>query len=140
VYRETNDDSSDRPITDYRLPITDHRPPIMPRDRKHLLFIGVYNTVLALDTATGAEVWRAKLGGTSFVNVHWDGEELFASTKGEVWRLDPRNGNSIWHNKLKGLGFGAVLLASDRAPGASSGPGATAEALRLARSHTAAAT
>ncbi len=86
----------------------------MPRDPRHVLYIGIYNSVLALDTRDGTEVWRAKLGGTSFVNVHWDGEELYASTKGECFRLDPKNGAVIWNNKLRGLGHGIMTMVTTR--------------------------
>lgn len=86
----------------------------MPRDPRHLLFVGIHNSVVALDTRDGSEVWRMKLGGSSFVTVHWDGEELFASAKGEVVRLDSRHGAILWHNRLKGLGTGSVTLASTR--------------------------
>ena len=38
-----------------------------------MVFIGIKGTVLALDRATGQEVWRSKLKGASFVNVILDG-------------------------------------------------------------------
>lgn len=87
----------------------------MPRDPQVLLFVGIKNAVVALDAATGAEVWRAQLRGSDFVSVLWDGEALFASNRGEVWRLDPHTGEALWHNELKGLGWGLASLASSRA-------------------------
>jgi len=82
---------------------------------RDVLFVGIYNSVVALDPRDGSELWRSKLGGGTLLNVHWDGTDLFASTKGEVFRLDPRDGQVVWHNKLKGLGTGFVTLASNRA-------------------------
>lgn len=86
----------------------------MPRNKKHLLFAGIHNVVVALDVRDGAEVWRTKIGGMMLVNVLWDGVELFASAKGEIWKLDPATGELLWHNKLKGLGTGSVIMASSR--------------------------
>ena len=92
----------------------------MPRDPQTLIFIGIKNSVVAVDERTGAEVWRAKLKGSDFVTVLWDGEALIAANSGEAFRLDPRSGAVMWHNELKGLGRGIVSLASSRAPTQSS--------------------
>jgi putative pyrroloquinoline-quinone binding quinoprotein len=86
----------------------------MPKDPRQLLFVGIKNSVVALDTKDGIEVWRVELGGMSLVSVLWDGAELFASTKGEVFKIEPRFGGVVWHNKLKGLGTGHVIMASSR--------------------------
>ncbi|MGH7677437.1 MAG: PQQ-binding-like beta-propeller repeat protein [Gemmatimonadaceae bacterium] len=86
----------------------------MPKPIRHLLFVGIKNAVVALDTKDGTAVWLTQVGGMSLVSVLWDGEELFASSKGEVWKLDPRSGDIVWHNKLKGLGTGHVIMASTR--------------------------
>jgi outer membrane protein assembly factor BamB len=95
----------------------------MPRDPRTLIFVGIKNSVVALDARTGDELWRTKLRGmTSFVTVLWDGEFLVAATYGEVFGLDWRDGTITWHNKLKGLGLGLVTLASSRAPTATSVP------------------
>jgi len=108
----------------------------MVRKERHHLYVGIYNSVVALDVRDGAELWRTKLGGLAYVNVLWDGEELFAATKGEVFRLDPRNGEILWHARLKGLGTGSVTLASTRAPGADSGQLTAAEQRRQAAQHS----
>ena len=89
----------------------------MPRDRRVLVFVGIKNCVVALDERTGAEVWRIQLRSSDFVNVLWDGESLFVSNAGEIWRVDPEKGTVIWRNEMKGLGRGLVSLASMRAPG-----------------------
>jgi outer membrane protein assembly factor BamB len=85
-----------------------------------LLFIGIKGRVLALDHDTGSEVWRTQIG-SDYVSVTWDGQALFATTSGEIWRLNPRDGSQIWHNALKGLGLGLVSLASTTTPSASPG-------------------
>jgi len=86
----------------------------MPRDRQILVFVGVKNSVVAIDDRTGTEVWRVKLRSSDYVTVLWDGEALFAANAGEIWRLDPEHGGILWHNELKGMGRGVVSLASTR--------------------------
>jgi outer membrane protein assembly factor BamB len=86
----------------------------MPRDPQTLIFLGIKNEVVALDDRTGTEVWRMKLRSSDFVNVLWDGEALFASNSGEVWRLNPERGDVMWHNQLKGMGRGLISMASSR--------------------------
>lgn len=86
----------------------------MPRDPQILIYVGIKNSVVALDDRTGAEVWRSQLRGSDYVTVLWDGEALIAANSGEVWRLDPQTGAVIWRNELKGFGRGMVSLASSR--------------------------
>jgi len=86
----------------------------MPRDPIVFTYVGIKNSVVALDDRTGAEVWRAHLRGSDFVTILWDGEALIVANSGEVWRLDPQSGAVIWHNGLKGFGRGVVSLASGR--------------------------
>jgi outer membrane protein assembly factor BamB len=88
----------------------------MPRDPQTLFYVGIRSSVIALDERSGTEVWSAKLRGSDFVTVLWDGEALIAGNGGEVFRLDPQTGAILWHNQLKGLGRGIVTLASTRAP------------------------
>lgn len=109
----------------------------MPRDLPTLLFVGIRNSVVALDSRTGAEVWRTKLKGSDFVTVLWDGESLFAANAGEVWGLDHVNGSVRWHNQFKGLGLGLVNLASSRS--ASSPANVTAASAKKQRDAQAAA-
>jgi outer membrane protein assembly factor BamB len=78
-----------------------------------LVVIGIKGTVLALDRATGGEVWRAKLKGSGFTNVVREGGALLAATHGELFCLDPHDGRILWHNPLRGMGFGIVSFASD---------------------------
>jgi outer membrane protein assembly factor BamB len=92
----------------------------MPRDPQIFVYVGIKNSVVALDDRTGAELWRTQLRGSDFVTVLWDGESLFAANSGEVWRLEPLSGSVMWHNQLKGLGRGVVSLASSRRPASAS--------------------
>src|SRR5262245_12286190 len=102
----------------------------MPRDPQILVFVGIKDSVLALDDGTGAEVWRADLRSSDYVSVLWDGEALFAANSGEVWRLDPQTGQIIWHNELKGLGRGLVSVATSRHPNMRTDSGLAAEKKR----------
>lgn len=102
----------------------------MPRDPQILIFVGIKDSVVALDDRTGDEVWRAELRSSNYVNLYYDGETLVAANAGEVWRLDPRNGTVIWHNELKGMWRGLASLATSRRPGGSTSGDAAAEKLR----------
>lgn len=94
----------------------------MPRDTQELLFVGIKDVVIALRPTDGQEVWRAKLKGSDFVTVLWDGENLFAANNGEIFRLDPVSGAIIWSNPMKGLRTGVVSLATLRAATPSNSP------------------
>ena len=80
--------------------------------KSSLLYIGVKGTVLALDRATGQEVWATRLKGGDFVYVAMEGGDLYATNKGEIYCLDPATGQLRWKNPLKGYGFGLVSIAS----------------------------
>ena len=113
-----------------------------PADRD-LVHLGARNTVLALDLATGEEVWRVKLKSGSFTHVVRVGERVLAANQGEVWCLDARTGNELWHNPLKGLGLGLVSLAGPAGEAASGEQGTfvtVAEQLRREQSRRQAST
>jgi len=78
----------------------------------NLLFLGIKGTALAVDRATGQEVWRTTLKGSEYVNVVLDGGELYASSRGEIYRLDPSSGAILWRNELPGLGWGLISIGS----------------------------
>jgi outer membrane protein assembly factor BamB len=80
--------------------------------RSNLLYIGIKGTVLALDRATGREVWRTPLKGSDFVNVALVDGELYATSRGELFCLDTATGKIRWNNPLTGLGWGLVSMAS----------------------------
>jgi outer membrane protein assembly factor BamB len=77
-----------------------------------LIFIGIAGTVVALDRSTGHEVWRSDLKGSDFTNVVLQDGNLYATTKGELFCLDPASGSIRWQNPLKGLGRGLVTIAT----------------------------
>jgi outer membrane protein assembly factor BamB len=87
-----------------------------------VLYIGIRGTVLALDPATGTELWRTSVKGAEFVNVALVEGGLYASARGELYALDPSTGHILWVNKLKGLGMGLVTIA-----GSAQAPPAVAE-------------
>ena len=76
-----------------------------------IVYIGIGGSVLALDRATGAEVWRSDLKG-DFVSVVLLEDALYAGTKGELFCLDPATGHIRWRNQLKGLGRGLISIAA----------------------------
>jgi outer membrane protein assembly factor BamB len=74
------------------------------------LFIGVGGHAVAIDRATGTELWRRKLKTTSFCTVHFDGQYLFAGASGQLFCLDPATGEIRWRNELPRLGMGIVAF------------------------------
>jgi outer membrane protein assembly factor BamB len=82
-----------------------------------LLFIGIKGSVVALNGATGQQVWATHLKGYDFVNVIVQNEAVLASCCGEVFCLDPLTGNARWHNPLKGFGRGLATMATEQNPG-----------------------
>jgi len=96
-----------------------------------LLIIGIGGNAVAVDPATGAEVWRTPLKGRDFVTVLPAGRQVFAGTGGELFCLDAATGQVLWRNRLKGLGTGLVTFAG-------SGDAAAAQAV-VARRRAAAA-
>ncbi len=83
------------------------------------LFIGIGGHVLAIEPASGTEVWRTKVKRSEFVTVSPAGSVVFAGAGGELFCLEAASGQILWHNKLKGLGNGLIAFAScDGAAGA----------------------
>ncbi len=82
----------------------------MAQQSSSVIFIGIRGTVLALETSSGAEVWRTKLEGSQFVNVVVDGDAVYAGTQGKLFCLSAASGTIRWKNELKGLGLGLVTI------------------------------
>ncbi len=78
----------------------------------NLVFIGIRGRVVALDRASGAQVWVTPLKGHEFVNVALADGDLYAAAKGELFCLDLATGHVRWHNPLKGLGWGLMTIAA----------------------------
>lgn len=76
------------------------------------VFLGLRGNVVALDRATGVELWRTHLKGADFVNVVFLDGQLYATTRGEAFCLDESTGEVRWRNPLRGLGWGLVTLSS----------------------------
>jgi outer membrane protein assembly factor BamB len=75
------------------------------------LVIGIGGHVVAVDPATGGEIWRTKVKRGEFVTVAPAGSVVFACAGGELFCLDAAGGQILWHNKLKGLGTGLISFA-----------------------------
>jgi hypothetical protein len=88
----------------------------------NLAFIGIKGSVIALDNATGEQVWIRQLRGSNFVNVVLQNEFILASCDGEIFCLDPFTGDMRWHNPLKGFGLGLASIATDCTPGGGLSP------------------
>ena len=78
-----------------------------------IIYLGVKGSVVAIDSATGQLIWSTDLKGGQFVNVVLDGNNLFATTRGEIFCLDPQGGGIRWHNPLKGYGLGLITIAGE---------------------------
>ncbi len=81
-----------------------------------IIYLGVKGSVVAIDSATGQSIWSTALKGAEFVNVVLDGNNLFATTRGEIFCLDPKGGGIRWHNPLKGYGLGLITIAGEGIP------------------------
>jgi outer membrane protein assembly factor BamB len=108
----------------------------MTARNEDVVFIGIKGTVLALDRRTGGNLWTTHLKGGDFVNLVLDGRDLLATTKGEVFCVDPSSGQIKWNNPLRGLGWGLATIATAD----SSSTAAMAEHRRREQSSDAAAT
>ena len=87
-----------------------------------LVFIGIKGSVVALDRATGQQVWAAHLKGSDFVNVVLQNGAILASSYGEIFCLDQLTGNALWHNPLKGFGTGLATIATEHNSGTCNAP------------------
>jgi outer membrane protein assembly factor BamB len=81
------------------------------------LFIGIKGSVVALDRATGQQVWATHFKGSYFVNVVLQDGAVLATCSGEIFCLDPLTGIMMWHNSLKGYGMGLATIATEHNPG-----------------------
>ena len=77
------------------------------------LFIGIKGRVLRIDRRTGQALWETHLAGSQFVNVQTSGDDLLASTKGELYCLDPDTGRIKWQNGLPGMGWGIMTITGE---------------------------
>jgi outer membrane protein assembly factor BamB len=82
---------------------------------RDMVVVGLCGYAVALDRATGSEVWRTSLKGADFVNVVLDGGDVFVGSKGRLYCLDASTGTIRWANELKGLGWGIVSISGGNA-------------------------
>jgi len=94
------------------------------------LYIGIKGHVVAIDRATGGEIWRRHLAGASYVTIRSDAGGLYAGTRGALYCLDRTTGSVLWTNTLNGLGYNLIAF---------SGSDATAAVADMARKQAAAA-
>ena len=87
-----------------------------------LVFVGIKGSVVALNRATGQQVWVTHLKGRDFVNVTIQQGMLLASCSGEIFCLDPPTGKALWHNPLKGFGTGLATIAPEHSAGSDNAP------------------
>lgn len=85
-----------------------------------LVFVGIKGSAVALNRATGQQVWATHLKGSDFVNVVLRNGAVLASCHGELFCLDPLTGIGMWHNPLKGFGTGLATLAAEPSRGGGS--------------------
>lgn len=76
------------------------------------LYIGLGGHAVAIDRATGAEIWRTKLRTSSYVTISVEPDAIYAGANGELFCLDLATGRIRWHNRLKGLGMSVVAFGS----------------------------
>lgn len=79
-----------------------------------MVFVGIKGAAIALDATTGRIIWETHLEGSSFTHLVLDGKDLYATTQGEVFCLDPLTGEPRWHNPLKGYGLGLASLVTSK--------------------------
>jgi len=80
--------------------------------RPHHIIIGLGGHVAAIDPGSGAEIWRTKLKGSSFVTILQTDDHVYAGAGGELFCLDASSGSILWRNPLKGLGLGVVAFSN----------------------------
>jgi outer membrane protein assembly factor BamB len=96
---------------------------------KNVVFIGIGGHVVAVDMASGTELWRTKLKSNPLVTVFNAGDRVLAGSGGELFCLDPASGELLWKNKLKGLGFNVVSFSGSSDTAAAAAIAAAAAAV-----------
>ena len=77
---------------------------------RNCIFAGISGQVVALDRATGAELWRTRIHATGQMTLAGDDRYLYATGQGRISCLDPATGTVLWRNPLRGLGVGPVAV------------------------------
>ena len=80
------------------------------------LYISIGSTVVAIDRATGDEIWRRELESSSLVTAGMlstmlvTSDAIYVGAHGELFCLSPSTGEIRWHNRLKGLGTAFIVF------------------------------
>ena len=82
------------------------------------LYIGIKGHVVAVDRATGGEIWRTPLAGSTYVTVYSDRGGLYAGSRGALFCLDRTTGSILWRNNLSGLGYNLITFGGSDAAAA----------------------
>lgn len=91
--------------------------PKTPAKPSDWVFIGIRGSVVALNGATGEQLWATHLKGGDFVNIVVQDKTILATCYGEIFCLDKLTGEGRWQNPLKGFGRGLATIATDASPG-----------------------
>lgn len=105
---------------------------------KNLLIVNASTegqAILALDTATGSQVWKTETKGygnahstPAIVNLGKQ-DEVVANLQGEIWGLDPKDGGLFWYsNALGGASNTTVVAQSGVIYALGGGPGGSGAA------------
>ncbi len=77
------------------------------------LFLGISNHVVCLSKKKGDQLWKTKLKSSTITNVYYETGNVFAYSGGHLFCLAASDGSIQWENPLKGLGYGACIIASE---------------------------
>jgi len=78
------------------------------------LFLGIKGHVVCLDKESGDVVWDTKVKNSAITNVYYEDGLVFAYSGGHLFCLHSSDGSLKWENTLKGLGYGACIMASEQ--------------------------
>ena len=83
------------------------------------LFITIRRSVVRIRKSDGSEVWRSRLprSAAALVTVAVEPDAVYASAGGEIYRLNPENGEIMWTSELPKLGRGTALIATSSESG-----------------------
>jgi len=68
----------------------------MMAENPNILLIGIAGNIVAIDAATGKEIWRNPVGGTDVVVWHVDGDVVYAAAGSSVVCLNQSTGIKLW--------------------------------------------
>jgi outer membrane protein assembly factor BamB len=74
------------------------------------LYIGIKGHVVAIDPATGSEIWRCRLKSSGYVTVHADAGRLYAGASGQLFCIERTTGSVLWQSGLPGLGYNFITF------------------------------